>query len=235
MVGEFLRLTRPHLRTLQTYRIGDGHSATTYNSLDDLTPEFDRYEEQSVNISGGGDDSLQITRNRTTLIYKVSGSPRLTSEVAAKLEAVLNLPESFPEEPVIFIGHGRREDWKALRDHLRDQQNFRTEFFESESRAGLSIRQVLNAMRAKSGCAILVYTGEDRLQDGTMRPRPNVIHECGFFAAGLEDGRTLILREEGVEVPTNQAGEQYIEFPRGDISRAFAPVVARVRRLVPRA
>jgi predicted nucleotide-binding protein len=236
IVGHFLSLTpRPRREALQAYTLSDDSSAVTYNSLSDVAALFDRYETQLINISAADDSNLQIMRSSTLFEYKVGGTKELITEIAAKLDAALNEPESFPANPIIFIGHGRKDDWKLLRDHLLFQQKFQVEFFESDSRAGKSIRSILETMKAKSGCAILVYTGEDKLEDGKFRPRPNVIHECGFFAAGLGEGRTFVLRERGVEVPTNQAGEQYIEFPTGSIETVFGQVVAAVRQLVPKA
>ncbi|HEV2293560.1 MAG TPA: TIR domain-containing protein [Tepidisphaeraceae bacterium] len=236
IVTEFLRLTdRPGSGSLQTYRLSDERSSVTYNALLDLAAQFDNYDQHYLNITGGDGCSLQMTRIATMFIYQVSGTSDVITEIVAKLDTALNQPESLATDPVIFIGHGRKSDWKSLRDHLVYEQKFKVEFFESESRAGGSIRSVLEAMQAKSGCAILVYTGEDKLEDGQLRPRPNVIHECGFFTAGLGEGRTFVLKERGVEVPTNQAGEIYIEYPVGSIETVFGQVIAAIRQLVPRA
>lgn len=235
IVTDFLHLTGRPKSALQTYKLSNESSGVTYKTLPDLAPHFENFDQHYVNITGGDGSSLQMWRIGAMFRYDIEGPPNIIAAVVAKLDAALNLPESLTADPVIFIGHGQKDDWKSLRDHLLYQQKFKVEFFESESRAGQSIRAILEAMKSKTGCAILVYTGEDRLEGGQLRPRPNVIHECGFFSAGLDKGRTFVLLERGVEVPTNQAGEIYIEYPPGAIETAFGQVVAAVRGLVPTA
>ncbi len=232
-VAEFLRLTGP--TPLQTYKFSDGRTTIGFDKLGDVSPDVARYPHISVLITGADNHDLTIMGLANSLNVSITGKPDIVNSMAAKLDSLLNAPDCWTADPIIFIGHGRAPDWKQLRDHLRDEQRFTVEFFESEPRAGQSIRDVLDAMKAKTGCAILIYAREDELKDGTWRPRPNVVHECGFFGAGLEAGRTIVLREEGVELPTNQAGEVYIPYPTGSIAAVFGTVVATIRQLVPRA
>jgi hypothetical protein len=231
--GEFFRLTGP--TPLQAYKFSDGPTTIGFDKLGDVSPDVARYPHISVIITGADNNDLTIMGLANFLNVSITGKSDIVNSMAAKLDSLLNTPDCWTADPIIFIGHGRAPDWKQLRDHLRDEQRFTVEFFESEPRAGQSIRDVLAAMKAKTGCAILIYAREDELKDGTWRPRANVIHECGFFAAGLEAGRTIVVREEGVEIPTNQAGEVYIPYPTNSIATAFGTVVATIRQLVPRA
>ncbi len=59
--------------------------------------------------------------------------------------------------------------------------------------------------------AILVFTAEDETANGVKRARQNVIHEAGLFRSKLSSDQTIILREKGVEIPSNLAGIEYIE------------------------
>lgn len=135
-----------------------------------------------------------------------------------------------PDSPVVFIGHGRSPAWKDLRDHLRDQHDYRIECYESGARAGHSIRDILESMSAKSSFALLVMTGEDEQESGALRARQNVIHEAGIFQGRLGFSRAIILREEGVENFSNIDGVQYIEFAKGRIRESYGDVLATLRR-----
>ena len=54
-------------------------------------------------------------------------------------------------EPVIFIGHGRNQAWRDLKDHLTDKHDYRVEAYEAGARAGHTIRDILESMLTASG------------------------------------------------------------------------------------
>lgn len=134
------------------------------------------------------------------------------------------------DSPIVFIGHGRSLAWKDLRDHLRDQHDYRIESYESGARAGHSIRDILESMVEKSSFALIVMTGEDEQESGALRARQNVVHEAGLFQGRLGFSRAIILREEGVEKFSNVDGVQYIEFAKGRIRETYGDVLATLRR-----
>lgn len=134
------------------------------------------------------------------------------------------------DSPVVFIGHGRSPVWKDLRDHLRDQHDYRVECYESGARAGHSIRDILESMAEKSSFALLVMTGEDLQDSGALRARQNVIHEAGLFQGRLGFSRAIILLEEGVEQFSNVQGVQYISFAPDRIRETYGDVLATLRR-----
>ncbi|MBD3682998.1 nucleotide-binding protein [Stenotrophomonas sp. Br8] len=134
------------------------------------------------------------------------------------------------DSPVVFIGHGRSTEWRDLRDHLRDQHDYRIECYESGARAGHSIRDILESMIKKSSFALLVMTGEDMQESGEVRARQNVIHEAGLFQGRLGFARAIILLEEGVAQFSNVQGVQYIPFSKGRIREAYGDVLAALRR-----
>lgn len=134
------------------------------------------------------------------------------------------------EKPVIFIGHGRSDQWRELRDHLRDLHGYPIEAYEAGTRAGHTIRDILEEMASNSSFALLVLTAEDMTQDSSMRARQNVIHETGLFQGRLGFSRAIMLIEEGVEEFSNVAGVQYIRFAPGRIREAFGDVLATIGR-----
>ena len=133
-------------------------------------------------------------------------------------------------KPIIFIGHGRDKQWRDLRDHLQDQHHFKVLAYETNVRTGHSIEAILKSMLNKASFAILVFTGEVKVSDGTLQPRPNVIHETGLFQAKLGSNRAIVLLEEGTEDFSNIQSIQLINFSKGHIKEAFGDVVATITR-----
>lgn len=130
----------------------------------------------------------------------------------------------------IFVGHGRSSQWKELKEHLQDMHGYEVVAYETGSRAGHTIRDILEDMLNKSSCAFLVLSAEDQMADGTFHARQNVIHETGLFQGRLGFSRAIVLREEGAEEFSNLAGIQEIRFGKGRIRETFGYVLAVVRR-----
>jgi predicted nucleotide-binding protein len=137
-----------------------------------------------------------------------------------------------PKPPsVIFIGHGRSSLWRDLKDHLQDQHGHKVVAYEVGSRAGHTIRDILEDMLKQSSCAFLVLTGEDETIDGKLLARQNVIHETGLFQGRLGFSRAIVLLEEGTDEFSNLAGTQQIRFKMGNIRETFGDVLAVLRDL----
>ncbi|EAR25542.1 hypothetical protein A20C1_04726 [marine actinobacterium PHSC20C1] len=133
----------------------------------------------------------------------------------------------------VFIGHGRSEAWKDLKNHLTDIHHIKVDAYEVASRGGFTIREVLDSMLKSSTLALLVMTAEDTQDDGSMRARQNVVHEAGLFQGRLGFQRALILKERGVELMSNVDGVQFIEFAPGNIREAFGDVLGVIKREFP--
>jgi hypothetical protein len=132
--------------------------------------------------------------------------------------------------PKIFIGHGRNPLWRDLKDHLTEKHYYEVIAYEVGSRAGHTIRDILEDMLTKSSIAFLVLTGEDRDEDGKFHARENVIHETGLFQGRLGFSRGIIILEEGTEEFSNIQGIDQLRFSRGNIKEVFGDVVAVVKR-----
>jgi predicted nucleotide-binding protein len=139
-------------------------------------------------------------------------------------------PEPEQPKPVIFIGHGRSQQWRDLKDHLHDKHGYQVEAYEIGARAGHAIRDILEDMLTKSSFALLVMTAEDEASDGTLRARQNVIHEIGLFQGRLGFSRSIVLLEEETEEFSNIQGIDQIRFSKNNIKETFGDVLATLRR-----
>lgn len=147
-----------------------------------------------------------------------------------KYEDSIEKPLTPKKKPVIFIGHGGSSQWRDLKDHLTDKHDYKIEAYETGSRAGHTIRDVLEDMSNKSSLAFLVMTGEDLKKDGTIMARPNVIHEVGLFQGKLGFSKAIVLLEKDTEEFSNLYGIQQIRFSKNNIKETFGEVLATIKR-----
>ncbi len=160
---------------------------------------------------------------------------RLANEVDAHAEDCFVPPPPEPEQPPppkpkLFIGHGGSDQWRDLKDHLHDHHGYDVVAYETGSRAGHTIRDIIAEMLKTSSFAILVMTGEDTMEDGTVRARQNVIHEIGLFQGRLGFTKAIVLKEEGTEEFSNIHGVHQIRYAKGNIKETFGEVLAVLRR-----
>jgi predicted nucleotide-binding protein len=138
------------------------------------------------------------------------------------------------EKPKIFIGHGGSLLWRDLKDHLQDHHGYQIVAYETGSRAGHSIRDIVSEMLENSAFAILVMTGEDEQPDGSFRARQNVVHEIGLFQGRLGFSKAIVLLERGTDEFSNIYGVQQIRFGKGAIRETFGDVLAVLVREFPK-
>lgn len=130
----------------------------------------------------------------------------------------------------VFIGHGRSQLWRDLRDHLQDHHNVKVKAYETGIRAGYTIIEVLQELQRNTSLALLVHTGEDETKDGEVLSRQNVVHETGLFQGKLGFKRAIVLLEQDTTEFSNIAGLQQIRFAKGRIKETFGDVLAILRR-----
>jgi predicted nucleotide-binding protein len=153
-------------------------------------------------------------------------------ETAAENCFVPQPPEPTKElpKPKIFIGHGNSLQWRDLKDHLKDLHGYEVIAYETGSRAGHTIRDVIADMLDKASFAILVMTGEDDMSDGSIRARQNVIHELGLFQGRLGFTKAIVLKEDGTEEFSNINGVNQIRYTKGNIKETFGDIIAVLKR-----
>lgn len=118
----------------------------------------------------------------------------------------------------IFIGHGKSETWKQLKDFVFEKLKLEYDEFNREPVAGLSTKERLEQMLANAGMAFLVMTAEDMTTEGKSHARLNVVHEAGLFQGRLGFNKAIILLEEGCEEFSNIHGLSQIRFPKGNLN-----------------
>ena len=124
----------------------------------------------------------------------------------------------------IFIGHGRSQDWRELKDFINDRLKLPWDEFNRVPVAGTTNIVRLAEMLDNAGMAFLIMTAEDEQPDGTLRARENVVHEAGLFQGRLGFEKTIILLEEGCKEFSNIHGLVQIRFPKGNIKAAFEEI-----------
>jgi len=120
----------------------------------------------------------------------------------------------------VFIGHGRSETWRVLKDFISDKLRLPYEEFNRQSAAGYSTKERLEQMLNSSAFAFLVMTGDDEHADGKRHARENVVHEIGLFQGRHGFEKAIVLLEDGCEEFSNIRGVTQIRFPRGNILAA---------------
>lgn len=130
-----------------------------------------------------------------------------------------------PEPMKVFIGHGGDRKWEVVRDYTR-AAGYRVEAFETSPRAGEMTLAVVERMISEASVAIVVMTGADRLENGQVLARQNVVHELGFAQGRLGVNNTIVLLEEGVAEFSNIAGLTQVRFAIGEAHTTKEHVLA---------
>ncbi|MEW5837538.1 MAG: nucleotide-binding protein [Pseudomonadota bacterium] len=227
-------LNRVHLK------VEHEDSTWSYDTVDEFFADFRKYSGYAIFSVDWVKFFLSVTSTSRETVVEMEAPTRgdieAVFEIFEKYAEISKLPSKPPPVtpmPTVFIGHGRNQAWRDLKDHLHDKHGVPIHAFETGARAGHTIRDILEDLVGKSSFAILVMTGEDEQADGTLRARQNVIHEAGLFQGRLGFARAILLLEEGVDEFSNVAGVQYIRFSKGNIKETFGEVLATLRREFP--
>jgi len=140
-------------------------------------------------------------------------------------------PRTTDWQPKVFIGHGRDNCWRAVKDFLEDECDVAVSCFESESRGGYAIDDVLMSCLDECSMAVCILTAEDDMgSDSTLRARQNVVHEVGLCQGRYGVDRVALLVEEGVEEFSNIYGIVQLRFPHGRVDAVFHELHRMLRR-----
>lgn len=124
----------------------------------------------------------------------------------------------------VFIGHGRSNAWRELKDFVQDRMRLPWDEFNRVPVAGVTNIARLSEMLDAAAIAFLVMTAEDEMADGEVQARMNVVHEAGLFQGRLGFTKAILLLEEGCAEFSNIQGLGQIRFPKGNISACFEDV-----------
>lgn len=133
----------------------------------------------------------------------------------------------------IFLGHGGQSSvWTEVKSRL-EQFGLVVEEFNSESVAGEHVIRRLEDMLDRAVFGVLILSAEDEAhvasnseaqKMATLRARQNVIHEAGLCQGRLGFRRVVLLREKGIEMPSNLAGLQDIPYDATSLTEAIAEI-----------
>ena len=230
----------PESITFDRLNINKENESWNYDSFEEFVSEI-KDDVKCIRFAVSDPDlKLEITQYSGVLSYDEVSS-NISSENRAdilKLSNIISIcakrcrkPEKeMPQKKIkIFIGHGGNSDWKDLKEHLQEQHKYEVVSYETGARAGHAIRDVIDRMLEEASFAILVMTGEDKMDDGTVRARQNVIHELGLFQGKLGFEKAIVLKEEGTEEFSNINGVSQIRY-KNDIRETFGDILATLKR-----
>lgn len=130
----------------------------------------------------------------------------------------------------IFIGHGRSDQWRVLKDFIQDRLNLPWDEFNRIPVAGITNQTRLSEMLDSAAIAFLIMTAEDETTGGDLQARMNVIHEAGLFQGRLGFTKAIVLLEDGCAEFSNIQGIGQIRFPKDNIKAAFEEIRAVLER-----
>lgn len=217
-------------------KVQHADSEWAYDIFEEFIADYRIHQNNATLLLLVGDAQLHLQIFQKHVWVNVKANTRANVETVFEIFEEARDRSRVPDQPsappsvVIFIGHGRSQLWRDLKDHLQDKHGYTIEAYETGARVGHCIRDILEEMAEKSSFAILVMTAEDEQADGGQRARQNVIHEAGLFQGRLGFARAIMLLEEGVEEFSNVQGVQYIRFARGNIRDSYGEVLATLRR-----
>jgi len=156
---------------------------------------------------------------------------RIRNRVLAFANSVEKAIASVPGPPPpgnamtsVFIGHGQSQQWLELKDFLESTLQLPVLEFNRSSPAGVPTSVHLDHMLSNAHFAFLVFTAEDRRDDGSLHARENVVHEAGLFQGRLGFRKAIILLEDVCEEFTNIQGLGQIRFRQGKLPSKFDEV-----------
>ncbi|MCK9397153.1 MAG: nucleotide-binding protein [Methylobacter sp.] len=129
----------------------------------------------------------------------------------------------------VFISHGTDPCWNEVQHFLETKLARPTiELAQSSSHGKTVIDKLTNAATLCSH-AIVLMTGDDAAAEGAARVRENVMHEIGYFQGRLGLDRVILVREEGVSMPSNLGGIVYLQFTKGNVTTVFEALAAELK------
>ncbi|NOX95359.1 MAG: nucleotide-binding protein [Alphaproteobacteria bacterium] len=234
----YLLATQDTLTSINRYKERLENTLTTYSPEDFVNSRYSkvpRVTRDSEEAAKGTIVPPHITYNSS--LRSISENCDRLFKIAETLSAIteaLSLSEPLPNEAdlskKIFIGHGRSEQWRILKDFLTTRLSLDFEEFNQVSPAGISTQERLAEMLSSCGFAFLVLTAEDLHGDGSVHARENVIHEVGLFQGKLGWRRAIVILEEECAEFSNVHGLGQVRFSKGNIASCFEEIRSVLER-----
>lgn len=124
-------------------------------------------------------------------------------------EKFLRPSDIFEYGDKIFIVHGHDNEMKREVQLLLTRADLKDVVLHEQPDKGRTIIEKL-IEESKGACyMIALLSPDDKLEDGSLRARQNVILEIGYFLGKLGKDRIRILRKKVVEIPSDLDGILY--------------------------
>jgi len=142
---------------------------------------------------------------------------KLVTALSGKPERKVTTVEDISERDRIFIVHGHEHGTMETVARFVEHLGPMAIVLHERPNEG---RTIIEKFEVHSGAqyAVVLLTGDDRggakdcpFQSQSPRARQNVIMELGYFLAKLGRNRVCVLRQNGVEIPSDISGVLYIE------------------------
>jgi hypothetical protein len=115
----------------------------------------------------------------------------------------------------IFVGHGKKRGPLEKLQKILDQFKVPNKVVVELPNLGRPIPQKVKDTMDACNSAILIFTRDEKFYDADgnelWRPSENVVFELGAASYAYED-RVVILKEKGIDFPTNFSSVGHIEF-----------------------
>ena len=204
----------------------DGQLTTVHSAID-AKAAIDEKQTNRIFISlrsTGGSFVELDTRDRTRVSCTVTFS---AGDDSVFLQRVADAFELRPLPPAVFLTHGRSDDWRHVKAFIENDVGIELraiELAEQPHGGSTYIGEKLAVYADQCSCAVIIMTGDDKAFDPDdaeeTRVRENVMHELGYFQACLGFDRVILLKEKGVNIPSNILGRGYISYSTGHIAEA---------------
>lgn len=136
------------------------------------------------------------------------------------------------KKEMIFISHGQSKEWYKVQAHVEKDLHFKTIELAQQPNLGRTVLQKLDEESNKCCIAIIVMTGDDKIDEGEIRARENVLHEIGFFQGKMGFDKLILLHEESVSIPSNIHGLVYISFPKDTVEVTFGALSRELKVII---
>jgi len=131
---------------------------------------------------------------------------RIWDESKSSLEKLTRISSSRIENNTIFISHGQNDFYREINNYLVNEYKLPTVYDERDFLKGNTYIENIEMLVNDSSYGLVVLTKDDEFEKEKWRARQNVIHELGIFQNAFGRTNTLVLKEEGVDFPTNLNG-----------------------------
>ncbi len=131
----------------------------------------------------------------------------------------------------VFLGYSSNATGPANAIHEFLSENLKLRVFDWHEFSTDTIWDSIERAERLTNCGIFLFMADDKITVGRKwqsGPRDNVVYEAGYFAGAKGRGKALIVREEGVKIPTDLGGIKYLGLAnRSDISPIQTPIRER--------